>query len=106
MIQGQTIDGCWTIQSKPQLAACLVIQDQLIIADAIQALQAKISDVSPDSSVYLTLLVLYILEEGYAEEEDQWSLVSEKAKAYLLRCGIENPYTYIDFFSNVKVRDD
>ena len=43
--------------------------------DLVQALDTKLSETSPSSdikSVYLTLLALYILEEGFAEEEDQW----------------------------------
>ena len=33
--------------------------------------------------IYFTLLALFILEEGYADQEDEWQLIAGKARSYL-----------------------
>ena len=33
--------------------------------------------------VYLTLFAIYILEEAFADREDEWSLIASNAKSFL-----------------------
>lgn len=40
---------------------------------------------------YLTLLAIFILEEAFDENEDEWRLIARKAKEYLQQVGIEKP---------------
>ena len=43
-----------------------------------------------------TLVALYILSEFFEEKEDEWTLLTRKAKTWLKEQGIENPKTLID----------
>jgi len=51
-------------------------------------------------SAYLTLLALFILEDCFAENEDEWELIARKAKEYLQQVsGIQKPQTLFRKFS-------
>ena len=42
-------------------------------------------------AIYLTLLAIWILEECFFENEDEWQLIASKAKSYLESAGVQKP---------------
>jgi len=63
---------------------------------------ASIKKGATRESVYLTLLALYILEEAFADKEDEWQLIAGKAKSWLNSAGIPKPAALVRKF-NFKV---
>ena len=56
-------------------------------------------------SVYLTLLAIYILEEGFPNDEDEWTLILDKAIAYLQLAGLQRPESIVKKFSLVVLEE-
>ena len=50
-------------------------------------------------NAYLTLLALFILEEAYADYEDEWELIARKARTFLQGLGVQKPNTLIKKFT-------
>ena len=44
--------------------------------------------ITDKNTVYTTLLAIYVLQELFAANEDQWVLLVRKAKTYLKNAGI------------------
>ena len=67
------------------------------VLQALRELGLQDSDLE---KIYLTLLALYLLEEAYADEEDQWQMIARKAKTYLEQTGgISKPNLFIRKFT-------
>ena len=49
--------------------------------------------------VYLTLLALFILEESYAENAQEWQMIARKAKMYLEQAGVVKPNNLVMKFT-------
>ena len=62
------------------------------------AVQLEMSEVDP-RCVYLTLLALYILKEGFDSKKDEWQLLAKKAKDFLKQCGVKRADVLIKKFS-------
>ena len=67
----------------------------------MQALrELGIEDNQTFEKIYLTLLALYLLEESYADKEDEWQMIAKKAKTFLEQTGgISKPNTLIRKFT-------
>ena len=79
-------------------ATCIIgdsIEDVDIRASLAQVTLAEDADLE---TVYMTLLACYILEEVYADYEDEWQLIVRKAKKWLEAAGIPKPSTLITKF--------
>ena len=50
-------------------------------------------------NAYLTLLALFILEEAFADYEDEWDLIARKARTFLQGLGIQKPGTLTKKFT-------
>ena len=88
-IKMQASSGYWETYSRNTLALC--IEGGSTVDDAVlQALrELGLQDAEGDllEKIYLTLLALYLLEEAYADEQDQWQMIARKAKTYLEQTG-------------------
>lgn len=49
------------------------------------------ANVAQKETVWLTLLALYILEDQYLDREGEWTLLAQKAKAFLKKNGVSKP---------------
>ena len=45
--------------------------------------QIELKAGTDSTTIYLTLLALYILTEAYEDYEDQWQMIASKARSYL-----------------------
>ena len=55
--------------------------------------------------VYLTLLAIYILQEGFPNDEDEWTMIVDKAIAFLKQAGLQKPATIVKKFSLVVLEE-
>jgi hypothetical protein len=78
-IKMQSSEGFWDAMSRTMLAHCIEggTTDDSAVLQALNEL--GISDVR----VYLTLLALFILEEAYTENEEEWQMIAKKARTFL-----------------------
>ena len=99
IIRGQASQGSWKLESKETLRKCLVAREteQVDVRDAIR--QETLKDGSDEETVYLTLLAIYILQEGYQDFEDEWSLIVAKAIKYLETVGVRKPEDLVSTFT-------
>ena len=72
--------------------------DDASVLDSLREVQIQDATISVDS-VYLTLLALYILQESFADREDEWKLIAVKAKNWLVSAGVPRPKTYLKMFT-------
>ena len=88
VISGQTSAGNWTTQSRPMFAACFVgnSTEDKTVRDALE--QVIFTDDIDREAVYMTLLACYILEETFADFEDEWQLIASKARKWLETAGV------------------
>ena len=49
--------------------------------------------------IYLTLLALFILEESFCDNEDEWQMIAKNAKKYLEQAGVAKPNTLVRKFT-------
>ena len=87
---GQSSDGSWSNASRSILAACVKGEciDDTSVKSALDLIELTNDDNASRESAYLTLLAWYILEESFADNEDEWQLIIKNAKAFLERVGI------------------
>ena len=94
VINSQISAGCWPLQARNTLSACIVggsIDDAAIE-------QALSSDLDADlrQTAYLTLLAWWILAEGFEDYESEWKLIVRNAKTWLERtAGVSKPASLI-----------
>ena len=53
----------------------------------------------------MTLLALFILEETFLDNEEEWQMIAKKAKTYLEQAGIAKPSTLVKKFTLVAKLD-
>ena len=71
-----------------------------------QALKNGGVDTEAQDTIYYTLLALFILQEAFKENEDEWQLIARKAKEYILSVSqITKPMTIVKKFS-LKIKDE
>ena len=56
-------------------------------------------------TAFLTLLALFILEEAFLDNEDEWQMIAKKAKTYLEQAGVDKPNTLMRKFSLIAKLD-
>jgi len=54
-------------------------------------LQPNLNERISLKTVYLTILALYILNDQFDEEKEQWVTLARKAKSTLKKIGVSNP---------------
>ena len=79
LISGQHSSGYWPEQYASHLARYLQAGsiECSAVRDALQSV--SLTGGATTEQVYLTLLALYILEEGFEDNEDEWQLIAQKA---------------------------
>lgn len=60
--------------------------------------QLRLSEDIDVETAYMTLLACFILEEAFADYEDQWQLIANKARKWLEAAGIPKPSTLVSKF--------
>lgn len=67
-IKMQSSEGFWDATSRAMLESCIEggLTDDSVVLSALNELGIT------DISVYLTLLALFILEEAYTDNEEEW----------------------------------
>ena len=96
-LRGQASAGNWTAESRDTLLA-FIDGDQ--DDPAVKSELAKFTlSADADTVVYLTLLAIYILEEAFADREDEWQLIVTKAKKFLERAGVQKPANVVKKFT-------
>ena len=73
--------------------------DDASVLDSLREVQIQDAATISVGSVYLTLLALYILQESFADREDEWKLIAVKAKNWLVSAGVPRPKTYLKMFT-------
>ena len=56
----------------------------------LEQLKGLVSGVSAEDAL-ATLIAMYVLQEVFESEEEEWSLLAKKAKNCLVAAGIEKP---------------
>ena len=98
LISGQTSNGAWSLESQKTLASCIADGENFTDQKIYRALDQF--DLKADRQViYLTLLAWYILQESFAELEDEWQLIVSKAKKWLESVGVSKPANIVKKFS-------
>jgi hypothetical protein len=46
---------------------------------------------SPIGDILMTIIALYVLEEKFEDNEEEWTLLAKKAKAWLKNAGLDKP---------------
>ena len=95
-MKGQTSAGNWTVASRGSLASFI---DGDISDATVKGELAKLTLTADLEFVYLTLLAIYILEEAFADYEDEWQLIVSNAKAFLEGAGVPKPANLVKKFS-------
>lgn len=54
---------------------------------------------------YTTLLALFILQEVFVENEDEWQMIARNAKTFLEQAGVQKPGNFITKFSLMPLFD-
>ena len=65
-------------------------------------MRQALGEINPSGSIndiYFTLLALFILEEGFADQEDEWQLIAGKARSYLQQAGVTNAQAIVRKFT-------
>ena len=57
----------------------------------LKALQAAGTLTAPIEDVLLTIAALFVLQEKFDDQEDEWALIAKKAKAWLKQVGVAKP---------------
>lgn len=99
VLSGQTSDGNWQTSSQAVLAA--FIDSDNIQDDQINSVLSQVEfkgGVDRDT-VYLTLLAWYILREVFADSENEWQLIVDKAKNWLEAAGVSKPANLVKKFT-------
>ena len=65
----------------------------------MQALEQLGIESDAMEQVYLTLLALFILEESYSENVQEWQMIARKAKTYLEQAGVAKPNNLVMKFT-------
>lgn len=94
VIMGQSAVGNWKQEGFETLRKC--IEDDGRDQSFFDKLRRHFAN---PEEVYMTLLALYILEEGFADREDEWQLIANKAKDWLKKVGLANIRHFISRFS-------
>ena len=80
------------------LANCIA-DDSIECAKVREALASvSLSDGCDAEAVYLTLLALFILDEAFTDQEDEWQLIASKARKWLTGVGVPKPATLVRKF--------
>ena len=98
VIKLQSSSGFWSSASRHVLAQCLE-NDQSEDADVMQALEQLGIPNDAMEQVYLTLLALFILEESFPENAQEWQMIARKAKTYLEQAGVAKPNNLVMKFT-------
>lgn len=70
----QKFDGSWTLIDAAKLTA-------------LPKKRLQDANVSKNEMAWATAVILVLLEKKYSAEKDQWELLANKARAYILSCG-------------------
>ena len=98
-IGGATSDGFWPSSTSLDFKAC-VEGDDINDAKVREAVgQLSLAGGADSEAVYLTLLAVFILEEIYGDNEDEWQLIAGKAKRWLESVGVAKPANLIKKFT-------
>jgi hypothetical protein len=85
LIVAQLISGCWT--DLPLIQAFVNGDiNSLACAATVKAMASSEQD-----KAWLTVLALYILQQRFPDQEDEWQLLAKKARDYLKTIGIAKP---------------
>ena len=84
MIEGQTSDGHWTISSRAILVACLLTEEDFDSNNVRQEISTLALPSETNEKIFVTLLACYLLQEAFADHEDEWQLIVDKAKTWLI----------------------
>ena len=84
MIEGQTSDGHWKISSRAILVACLLTEEDFDSNNVRQEISTLPLPSETIEKVFVTLLACYLLQEAFAGQEDEWQLIFDKAKTWLI----------------------
>lgn len=99
VMQGQIANGSWPSASRSVLASCIE-GDSSDDADVLQALAGlTLAGDADQVTVYLTLLAWFILEEAFADYEDEWQLIIKNAKSFLEKAGVQKPAQLVKKFT-------
>ena len=99
VMQGQIANGSWPSACRSILASC-IDGDSSDDADVLQALAGvTLAGDADQVTVYLTLLAWYILEEAFADYEDEWQLIIKNAKSFLEKAGLQKPAQFVKKFT-------
>ena len=100
LINGQTSSGAWSLESQQTLASCIAEGESLTDQKVDQALdQFELKNGADRQVVFLTLLAWYILQESFAQLEDEWQLIVSKSKKWLESVGVSKPANIVKKFS-------
>ena len=101
MISGQQNTGQWSVSHLPALAGAFKggQTEDTALRQAIEALADSLMPEADKQTIYTTLVAIYVLTEGFAEQEDEWTLLVRKAKAYLREQGVEKPDKLLRLFT-------
>lgn len=104
MIKGQSSLGFWDVQSKEVLAK-RIDGDSVEDATVRQALVEAGLAGEVFERAYMTLLALFILQEVFVDNADEWKMIARKAKTYLEQAGVQKPGNLLFKFSLLPLFD-